>query len=866
MPLPNTSTDDQGRVNPSIRTNLQQQNARITAQQQKIAEILAMVQDRLTNITSVKQTVQQGAFNAFGNNFITRGAFQIGDMLSDAFDTLIDNRTDEEKQQKDPQATQNKILAGLLQNSTVTNHLLQELLEKEVSSRESDKNKNAPRDSVKTSSDTGGKYEFTADQTKRLETDFKPRSTDEAIEEPKTYRANVDEIIDPEQKPKSLVKRELIENQSFIDVDAREIRENEVRTPSDSPRYEFTPDKTTRIGNEGKTYRANVDEIIDPEQKPKSLVKRELNENQSFIDVETKEKSSASNDVVNTVNEKKLVQLENNTVNKSLDSNTVNEKKLVQLENNTVNKSLDSNDVVNKSLDSNDVVNTVNEKKLVQLENNTVNKSLDSNDVVNTVNEKKLVQLENNTVNKSLDEKAQAVSRTVDDSRFDNQVGDELDDSKNNNKTKFFKDAIRLLTKISTGVEKLNTAPISTQESDLEKLTKPFSLSKLDKPQAISSDITSKQAEPSSQNDIFSKIFDLASLKKIVPLFVSSIAGITSVAKKFGSILSDAAASIVSKISPFVSSVATKGAEFVKAGVDKAKDLATKGVELVKTGASKVSDLTKAGVDKAKDLATKGVTSTTNLAKSVTASAVDLADAGVKKVSPIVNTTVDKAASIGTKGTLTASADKLADVGASTLTKGAEITKTVGTPAATSLSKGAGTIAKFGMKALKAVPLIGTAVAAADAAYSGFNGWNDAKDTLGIDGREATTGEKLASASGGVIESLSFGLIDKQKAAKWLAPEKKMDMASSERASLDSSKIKTIREETTAVPRQDVLETASKELSKMEKMRDTQVASSTGSTNVINNTSVNNQTIMPTRHNPRNDEFSFNRYLTKTFA
>jgi hypothetical protein len=52
----------------------------------KNAEILSKIQSRLNDVTSVGQTMQQGAFNAFGNNFLTRGAMSatglIGDLLN----------------------------------------------------------------------------------------------------------------------------------------------------------------------------------------------------------------------------------------------------------------------------------------------------------------------------------------------------------------------------------------------------------------------------------------------------------------------------------------------------------------------------------------------------------------------------------------------------------------------------------------------------------------------------------------------------------------------------------------------------------------------------------------------------------------
>jgi len=64
------------------------------------------------------------------------------------------------------------------------------------------------------------------------------------------------------------------------------------------------------------------------------------------------------------------------------------------------------------------------------------------------------------------------------------------------------------------------------------------------------------------------------------------------------------------------------------------------------------------------------------------------------------------------------------------------------------------------------VPGIGTALAIGGAAYGAYKGATNAEETLGIKGREATTGEKFASGAGGALSALSFGLLSAETASK----------------------------------------------------------------------------------------------------
>ena len=49
------------------------------------------------------------------------------------------------------------------------------------------------------------------------------------------------------------------------------------------------------------------------------------------------------------------------------------------------------------------------------------------------------------------------------------------------------------------------------------------------------------------------------------------------------------------------------------------------------------------------------------------------------------------------------------------------------------------------------------------------SGYTNAAENLGIEGREATFGEKLSSSLGSAVSGLSFGLIDEKNASKGIA-------------------------------------------------------------------------------------------------
>jgi len=67
----------------------------------------------------------------------------------------------------------------------------------------------------------------------------------------------------------------------------------------------------------------------------------------------------------------------------------------------------------------------------------------------------------------------------------------------------------------------------------------------------------------------------------------------------------------------------------------------------------------------------------------------------------------------------------------------------------------------------KAARFLGPAAAIAGAAYSGFEGYQNTNENFDVEeGKEATTGQKVASTLGGVASGLTFGLLDEKSAAQ----------------------------------------------------------------------------------------------------
>lgn len=133
VPLPtiNPAINREGFANPTAARNPNNM-------QSKTNEILAKMVDRLQNITSVSQNVQQGVYGAFGNNVVTRGAVQMGGMVSDAFDTLLGIKDDEdadphlrvEKEQERLLRENNKFLEDIVESTRTTTDILLDIKDK----------------------------------------------------------------------------------------------------------------------------------------------------------------------------------------------------------------------------------------------------------------------------------------------------------------------------------------------------------------------------------------------------------------------------------------------------------------------------------------------------------------------------------------------------------------------------------------------------------------------------------------------------------------------------------------------------------------------------------------------------------------
>jgi len=81
------------------------------------------------------------------------------------------------------------------------------------------------------------------------------------------------------------------------------------------------------------------------------------------------------------------------------------------------------------------------------------------------------------------------------------------------------------------------------------------------------------------------------------------------------------------------------------------------------------------------------------------------------------------------------------------------------------VAKGAGMLGKLG-KFGKFIPGIGAGLAIADGAYSAFDGWGSAGDVFKT--ADPTLGQKMSSATGGVLSSLTLGLVGQDTIAKGL--------------------------------------------------------------------------------------------------
>ena len=92
-----------------------------------------------------------------------------------------------------------------------------------------------------------------------------------------------------------------------------------------------------------------------------------------------------------------------------------------------------------------------------------------------------------------------------------------------------------------------------------------------------------------------------------------------------------------------------------------------------------------------------------------------------------------------------------------------------GAPVATEAAKKGvlGRAASIGGKAVRFIPGIGWAIAGGAALYETGEAAYNAEETLGIQGRKATTGERVAAGLGGLTSAATFGLISTQSAGRF---------------------------------------------------------------------------------------------------
>lgn len=120
MALPKFASAQQAGVDPVSVQQLQDQN-------QKISEILSKIEMRLSNVTNLRSNMQMATYDAFGNNFLTRGMTQLTDSISESIESLFRKP---EKEKKDPIVEQLEKHAELLEiiahKSNDPNNLVEE--------------------------------------------------------------------------------------------------------------------------------------------------------------------------------------------------------------------------------------------------------------------------------------------------------------------------------------------------------------------------------------------------------------------------------------------------------------------------------------------------------------------------------------------------------------------------------------------------------------------------------------------------------------------------------------------------------------------------------------------------------------------
>lgn len=177
--------------------------------------------------------------------------------------------------------------------------------------------------------------------------------------------------------------------------------------------------------------------------------------------------------------------------------------------------------------------------------------------------------------------------------------------------------------------------------------------------------------------------------------------------------------------------------------------------------------------------------------------------------------------------------------------KAAEKTAGLGT-------KALGGLSKFGGLAKGVLGKLGPVAMAGMAAYDAVSGFNEAGANLGIEGREATLGEKLSSAAGSAASGLTFGLLGKDTASKGIASVFGAG-PSAEKAATPNRVAQAVE----LAQNKEQLDQATKE------------ATAAVSQPIVTNaptTIINNSSTTSVRAPIRNTDHSYNNRLTRNFS
>lgn len=255
----------------------------------RLDELGKKLRYRMENITSVTQTAQQGAFNAFGNNFVTRAGIQSVGAVKDAFQTFTDRRTEEEKAKDDPVLAaaltlkeikgHTKLLENIQEATRLTSDLILDLIEKDKS-----------EDIVK--------------GLNELAVLFEPPKEKPVEEKEKVTKIKVDDIIDAVKETEELDRKV----KDTVNVKAKVVPEKDVKPTQEQRRAKNREEVIDVDTVEVKP--APQENVVDIEEiKPTNDVLRLGNETAKDRLDTTEEKEDNKADTVEKKNSEKMLLL-----------------------------------------------------------------------------------------------------------------------------------------------------------------------------------------------------------------------------------------------------------------------------------------------------------------------------------------------------------------------------------------------------------------------------------------------------------------------------------------------------------------------------------------------------------------------------